>query len=362
MRWDLFCRVIDNFGDIGVCWRLAADLAARGDTVRLWVDDARALAWMAPHGTADVEVRDWAEAAQAEPAEVVVEAFGCDPPEAFVARMAARAPPPRWINLEYLSAEPYVERSHRLPSPQLAGPGRGLTKHFFYPGFSARTGGLLREPDLTQRQQAFDAAAWLAAQRIAVAPGERLVSLFCYDNPALPALLAALADAPTLLLATPGLAAAQVQRLCGSAQRIGALRLHLLPWLTQRDYDHLLWACDLNCVRGEDSFVRAQWAGRPFLWQIYPQHDGVHAAKRAAFDALYWAGADPALTAAICASSAAWNGEPINGIDADRLPLPPAADRATWAAWAAHARRWRAALDALPDLTASLQAFAAEAR
>ena len=38
--WDVFCRVIDNFGDIGVCWRLARQLA--GDFalhVRLWVDD-----------------------------------------------------------------------------------------------------------------------------------------------------------------------------------------------------------------------------------------------------------------------------------------------------------------------------------
>jgi uncharacterized repeat protein (TIGR03837 family) len=363
MRWDLFCRVIDNFGDIGVCWRLAADLASRGDTVRLWTDDASALAWMAPHGAAGVEVLGWADAALAEPADVVVEAFGCDPPEAFVARMAARTPPPRWINLEYLSAEPYVERSHRLPSPQLAGPGRGLTKHFFYPGFSAHTGGLLREPDLAARQQAFDATAWLAAQRMDARPGERRVSLFCYANPALPALLDALTDAPTLLLVTPGLAAMQVLQLSGGARQIGALRLHALPYLTQHDYDHLLWACDLNVVRGEDSFVRAQWAGRPFLWQIYPQHDGVHAAKRTAFEALYWASAEPALAAAGRAASAGWNGEPVDGAAAPaRLPLPPAADRATWDAWAAHARRWRTALAALPDLTASLRAFAAEAR
>ena len=53
----------------------------------------------------------------------------------------------------------------------------------------------------------------------------------------------------------------------------------MLPLLTQRDYDHLLWACDLNFVRGEDSFVRAQWAGAPFVWQIYPQDDGAHAAQ-----------------------------------------------------------------------------------
>jgi len=55
MHWDLFCRVVDNFGDIGVCWRLAADLATRGDAVRLWCDDASALAWMAPDGAPGVD-------------------------------------------------------------------------------------------------------------------------------------------------------------------------------------------------------------------------------------------------------------------------------------------------------------------
>ena len=39
MRWDLFCRALDNYGDIGVGWRLAADLGARGEAVRLWLDD-----------------------------------------------------------------------------------------------------------------------------------------------------------------------------------------------------------------------------------------------------------------------------------------------------------------------------------
>jgi len=59
MQWDLFCRVIDNFGDIGVCWRLAADLAGRGEAVRLWTDDAGALAWMAPQGAPGVQVCAW---------------------------------------------------------------------------------------------------------------------------------------------------------------------------------------------------------------------------------------------------------------------------------------------------------------
>ena len=131
LLWDIYCRVIDNLGDAGVCWRLAAGRAARGQRVRLVLDDAAPLGFMAPGGAPGVEVLPWPGPAVV--GDVVVEAFGCDPPEATVAAMAARALTSVWLNLEYLSAEPYVERSHGLPSPQR----NGLTKWFFYPGFSA---------------------------------------------------------------------------------------------------------------------------------------------------------------------------------------------------------------------------------
>jgi uncharacterized repeat protein (TIGR03837 family) len=363
MHWDLFCRVVDNFGDIGVCWRLAADLGARGDAVRLWCDDASALAWMAPSGAPGVEVRPWPadEDASIAPGEAVIEAFGCHLPAGYLRRMAARAPRPVWINLEYLSAEDYVERSHGLPSPQSSGPGRGLDKWFFYPGFSARTGGLLREPDLARRQAGFDARAWLHGRGIVPAAGERLVSLFCYANPALAGLLDALTAAPTLLLVTPGLAARQVLALLGTSSR-GALRVHYLPALTQAEYDHLLWSCDLNLVRGEDSFVRAQWAGRPFLWQAYPQDDGAHVAKLAAFHRRFLSAAAPDLAAAVLGAAENWNGvagasappEDVTGIT---LPAPR-----LWPDWQDHCRAWRAALEALPDLTSSLRAFVLERR
>ena len=78
------------------------------------------------------------------------------------------------------------------------------------------------------------------------------------------------------------------------ACRAARCALQALPWLTQPDYDHLLWACDLNFVRGEDSFVRAQWAGRPFVWQIYPQHDGAHARQARRLLDRMLAGAEPA--------------------------------------------------------------------
>jgi uncharacterized repeat protein (TIGR03837 family) len=275
--------------------------------------------------------------------------------------MAAREPRPTWINLEYLSAEDYVERNHGLLSPQSAGPARGLDKWFFYPGFGSRTGGLLREPDLALRQSVFEPGAWRHGRGIVAAPGERLVSLFCYANPALPALLDALSAAPTLLLVTPGLAAQQMRTLLGTSNQ-GALRVHYLPALTQPDYDHLLWSCDLNLVRGEDSFVRAQWAGKPFLWQIYPQDDGAHVTKLAAFHRRFLTSAAPELAAAVLGAAEGWNG--VAGASAlpgtvTGITLPPPR---LWPDWRDHCQAWRAGLEALPDLASSLRAFVLERR
>lgn len=288
LLWDVFCQVVDNHGDLGVCWRLARDLAARGQRVRLWVDDASALAWMAPGGAPGVQVLPWRQAAPTGlvPGQVLIEAFGCDIAPGWVRAVSGEpaAPGHAWINLEYLSAEAYVERSHGLPSPVLAGPLAGRSKRFFYPGFTPATGGLLREPDLAQRQSRFDRAAWCRSHGLP-ATGERLVSLFCYEPAGLAGLLQALeaADPPSRLLVTPGRAAQAVRALRPDGMGRGRLSLHWLDALPQPGFDELLWACDLNFVRGEDSLVRALWAGQPLVWHIYPQHDGAHHAKLQAF-------------------------------------------------------------------------------
>jgi uncharacterized repeat protein (TIGR03837 family) len=336
LRWDIFCRVVDNFGDAGVCWRLAADLAARGDTVRLVIDDAAPLAFMAPHGAPGVQVLAWP--GPMNPADVVVEAFGCDPPEAYVAEMAltaARTHAPVWINLEYLSAEPYVARCHGLPSPQ----PNGLTKWFYYPGFTPATGGLLREHHLGTSPARLHCGAWPACQGIQAEPGERVVSLFCYDNPQLPALLQALADTPTLLLLTPGPAQRQV------AEAPPAVRLVRLPWLTQTEFDALLQACDINFVRGEDSLVRALWAGKPFVWQAYPQDDGAHHAKLSAMLG------EAALPDAAAVLWRAWNGVP-------GAPKPALPQGLALQDWQRAALDWRARLWRQDDLSTQLRRFA----
>jgi uncharacterized repeat protein (TIGR03837 family) len=351
MRWDIFCKVIDNHGDVGVCWRLAAELAVRGESVRLWLDDASALEWMAPSGQPGVTIVPWNPQSPAlAPGDVVVEAFGCDPPEDFVAAMAAAPVAPVWINLEYLSAEAYVERSHGLPSPVSQGSGAGLVKSFFYPGFTGRTGGLLRESELPARLASFDRSQFLRSQGVGLDAHELLVSLFCYEPAALPQLLLSLAKGRdnTGLLVTAGRAHAAARSAVSQLDKqqpgwndAGRLRLHWLPLLTQRDYDQLLLACDVNFVRGEDSLVRGLLAGRPLVWHLYPQDDGAHGSKLEAF--LAWLEA-PASQRAF---HAAWN-----ATGAEELPtFEPSA-------WRAAARAaWRK-VHALPELAAELQHFA----
>ena len=309
--WDIFCKVINNYGDIGVCWRLAADLASRGQQVRLWVDEPDAITWMAPGAPEGrwpgIQVLPWTEVlnnatvADSAPADVWIEGFGCEAPakllehrfQPVLSSAEGMSQGPVWINLEYLTAEKFAERNHALPSPLMQGPASGRTRFFFYPGFSDRTGGLLREPALPECQAAFDRTEWLAGHGIA-SHGERLVSLFCYEPAALADLLAHLRHdtTPTRLLVTHGRAAAAVHRVLGdlntdtkpcSTRASESLSVTFLPPLSQTGFDHLLWTCDLNFVRGEDSLVRAIWAGKPFVWQIYPQHDDAHHTKLEAF-------------------------------------------------------------------------------
>lgn len=296
--WDIFCQVIDNFGDMGVCWRLSQDLAARGERVRLWVDDASALQWMAPNGYPGVEVHVWRPPLLTDnlaAGDVLVEAFGCTIDPEFIAWYAhhqrARGSKGIWINLEYLTAETYAERSHGLRSPVMQGPGAGLNKYFFYPGFTASTGGLIRELNLSARQAHFNRNHWLRQQGIAVS-GERLISLFCYEPAALETLLNHLADdaTPSKIIVTAGRSRAALTACIQKKKarnplwnKRNVLTFFDLPQITQHEYDHLLWCCDLNFVRGEDSLVRAIWAGKPFVWHIYPQHDNAHADKLTAF-------------------------------------------------------------------------------
>ena len=364
--WDIFCKVVDNYGDAGVCWRVARQLhAEHGIHVRLWIDRLATLQVLnpdinvkAPEQSIDgVAVCDWSTIVP-DPSgvTVVIEAFGCGLQEDYVSAMAGLARPPGWIVLDYLSAEAWVDSHHGLGSPH---PKLGLPRWYFYPGFTTSTGGLPREQDLLRRRDAFDAAAragfWRHFGVTVPAPSVLTVSLFAYADAPVTDLLTAMAEdpRPTLLVVPAGAVVPAVQAFFGttaSTVRRGALELRLLPFLPQTQYDELLWACDLNMVRGEDSFVRAQWAGKPLIWQPYRQDDGAHQRKLQAFLQRYTAGIEPGAGAALRAFSEAWSA--VSSVRALWPALRAARDELE-----RHALNWSGELADLGEMSAKLVEF-----
>ena len=383
-RWDIFCRVVDNYGDVGVSWRLARQVAREhGKRVRLWLDDLTVLAKLRPEIDAarDEQELEGVEVLRLRElpflprgvADVVVETFGCDPPQRYVQSMAERSPRPRWVNLEYLSAEDWVEGSHALPSPN---PRLPLTKHYFFPGFTARTGGLVREAGLLARRSEFQAdpgtqaAFWKALEGRAPPENALKMSLFTYADAPVESLARACLQytGPVWLIAPEGTAAAALRERLTPAHdtirrndhdggRRREVEVFTIPFLPQDQYDLLLWACDVNFVRGEDSFVRAQWAARPFVWHIYPTADNAHWVKLSAFLLRYCDGLDRAQAAAVTGLWEAWNQRGTVTSVEGGLPGAWADFIARREALALHARRWADGLAARRDLATELVDF-----
>lgn len=348
---DIFCRIVDNFGDVGVTWRLAHQLANEFNVAtRLFVDDVASLAKLVPELDSRqraqmfslVEVRQWPDdAATLVPADCVIEAFQCALPFEFVNAMAKLNPAPVWLNLDYLSAESWVAEHHLLPSPH---PQLALKKYFFFPGFDAGTGGLLREQDLFLRR---DLAS---SRRKAV---ELRVVIFAYPNLALAALIAVMqtSASPTIVTLPEGKLADQYLQLTAD-KTVGALTINIEPFVPQAAFDELLWANDICIVRGEDSFVRAQWAAKPFVWHIYPQTEGAHWHKLNAFLDRYCVGLGSDTVAAVREMWRAWNAE-------DGLAIVAAWQdfMAHRIALACHAQRWADKLATQTDLATRLVTF-----
>ncbi|MDE1183703.1 elongation factor P maturation arginine rhamnosyltransferase EarP [Paraburkholderia sp.] len=378
---DIFCAVIDNFGDIGVCWRLARQLAhEHGWQVRLFVDDLHAFQRLCPSLVIDaprqhvdgIVVEHWHEPAHAgdtlQIADVVIEAFGCELPNVYVAAMARRERAPAWFNLEYLSGEDWVADFHLRQSPH---PRYALTKTFFFPGLGPGTGGVLKERDLDAARAAFESSAdaraawWHDATGVAPpAPDATVVSLFAYENPAVDSLLEQWrhAASPVVLLVPEGRISGALGRFfelpahasgvsfaAGTRAQRGNLTACSLAFTEQSRYDALLWASDVNFVRGEDSFVRAQWAARPFVWQIYPQADDAHLPKLDAALAHYAASLPDDARTALARFWHAWNG--VGTPDwADFMRHRTTLER--------RAATWATELASLGDLAGNLALFA----
>ena len=303
----LFCTVIDNFGDIGVSWRLAQELRQRlGWQVHLWLDNLAALRALAPDAPATlpcahqgIQLHAWQEAQHADldnalAPDLVIETFACTlPPNVHAIIQAHR---PVWLNWEYLSAEDWAIRTHAMPSLQ----ANGCEKYFWQMGFVPESGGLLREADYVEQMAAFQLRqpenlsaanqtlhifAFGYASDIwqkwatALAEQERAIVLHCAGKPLQTSLQTCLQAGSNV----SGSLKTANSNDAPPARTLGSLKIIHPDFMPQAQFDRALWAADVLIVRGEDSFVRAQLAGKPFFWHIYPQAEAAHLDKLAAF-------------------------------------------------------------------------------
>ncbi|MCE9687386.1 elongation factor P maturation arginine rhamnosyltransferase EarP [Shewanella sp. AS16] len=370
-HWDIFCTVVDNYGDIGVTWRLAQQLAGEYRiSVNLWVDDLHSFSHILPQldpglssqAFAGVTILKWNTPLDIgfTPGAVLIEAFACELPEKIKAQLlaqhqSAEQTPPLWLNLEYLSAEDWVDNCHGLPSLQAS----GLKKFFYFPGFTPKTGGLICEKNLLPQRAEWQACADNRLRLFAelgltgIAPRDKVISVFSYETRALAALcelwrvsmprVHALIPKGRSLNSLTHLLPCPVADLVPGQQIVhGNLTLHILPMTDQQGFDRLLWSCDFNIVRGEDSFLRAQWAAKPFIWHIYPQEDDYHLVKLEAFMSLYCDNLTPEIAKPWAELNLAFNQEQQSAVnlhwqELDSVDLP----------LLQHAQQWP--IDALND-------------
>jgi uncharacterized repeat protein (TIGR03837 family) len=348
VRWDVFCKIVDNYGDIGVCWRLVKQLVQEHHLqVQLWVDDLHIAKKIIPELDVaqnsqvieGVRISHWQENTRYEmAAEVVIEAFGCGLPASYLAKMNASSV---WVNLEYLSAENWVADFHGRHAVHDA-----LKRYFYFPGFTPATGGLIRESHLS-----------IASNH---QEGDTLkVSLFCYQSAPVRTLLLALSKAQhktTLFLPVDDYLQryadifGEAELLAGDTLTLGALTVNVLPFLSQEEYDELLRSCDVNFVRGEDSWVRGIWAGKPMIWQPYVQEEGTHFDKLNAFLGLFYADCEVECGAIIRDIYIAWSDGRFNAAHWDAL-------FACLPAWQECVERQNKTLFKQPDLASKLVIF-----
>ena len=373
----IFCTVIDNYGDIGVTWRLVQELKRRlGWDIYLWLDQADALRalcpdlppfpcqhcgihlnlWQPEHSAANIEYSP--------PPNIIIETFACTLPDNALA--VAHKHQPIWLNWEYLSAENWAEKMHTAASllPE------GTRKYFWLMGFTPSSGGLLRESNYINHALPTTDLSALQMLRSSLQLPEKTSPewfIFGYHSPVWAQWLKMwqASDSPiTLLLAghqvcdslrdvgsIPNIALQQA----GDSWQVDCVQLIRIPFVPQTDFDSVLQLADGLIIRGEDSFVRAQYAAKPFFWHIYPQNEAAHLDKLQAF----WSKTAPYYHQTVYEAHQRLSNE-LNG----STTLSAAQRLAAWQTlqqqfvpWQQNALSWQQALFAQTDAVSRLDDF-----
>lgn len=318
----ILCKVVDNFGDIGVVFRLSRALSDFPNiSLRIITDNLRAFSLLSPGinpGADEQFFNGWQifnwnasdaclSAFTKNPPHLIIECFQCGRPE-WLDHLLFNIKIPniaRIIMLDYLTAETYAETFHCLKS--LTRSAR-VQKVNFMPGFTPKTGGLILDRQFLKSLQPDKGGACPSL------PSNPLRSFAC----PLPPLLGDTPKTPQepsfniLFFSypqnhTPVINAIQTfSKNAGCSVKVllaqGAgfdsfksayksareekspsekpiFKLTELPFLPQTDWDALMCKTPLLFIRGEDSLSRACLCGVPFIWNAYPQSDDYQLVK-----------------------------------------------------------------------------------
>lgn len=297
---DIFCEIIDNYGDIGVVFRTAKELQKifPKSKIRAFLnklDEFKKINSQVldlPSQNIDgIEyitfdyLRD--NANELLTAQVIIEAFGCQIPKEYME--IAYDNSELLINLEYLSAEDWIEDFHLQSSPL----GRGkLKKVFFMPGFTEKSGGVIADSNYLERiQRVLENKEFYEKKYLSdIEDRENKIigTLFSYEKNFTPLLedLKKL-DKDVVILAMGEKTQDSLRKILKNfsiedfrnSLKYGKIEIRFLNFLNQEEYEELINIVDFNFVRGEDSFIRAVLTGKPYMWHIYCQEEYAHMDK-----------------------------------------------------------------------------------
>lgn len=277
---DIFCQVIDNYGDVGVAYRLAREFKRvyPNKKLRFVINQIEELNLI--RKSENIEVILYKDISKIEnSADLIIESFGCEIPKEYMDKALKKSK--LIINLEYFSAEKWVDDFH-LQESFLGG---NLKKYFFIPGLSEKSGGILLDNEFLERKKKVEANKEYYLEKFEIKEKYDLIgSVFSYEKN-FDSLIEELKklDKKIILLILSEKTQKNFIKYFDNGNNYDKIKFVKLPFFTYDKYEELLALCDFNLVRGEDSFVRVLLLGKPFLWHIYPQDENTHIKKLESF-------------------------------------------------------------------------------
>lgn len=300
---DIFCEIIDNFGDIGVVYRISKELKKIFQNVRIRIvlnrlDEFKAI----NKKVKDIKYQEIDELICVTEdyvkknietfgvADVFIEAFGCNVPEEYI--KIAKENSKLWINLEYLSGEKWIEDFHLCESLINS---KTLKKIFYMPGFSKKSGGVIIDSGFLERMRYGKENRDEVLKKYfpnldlkdkfvgTVFSYEKnfenlLKNLKTYDKETVLLLMGEKTQKSFLHILQK-----KLTENFGNVVKYDKITMVCADFFSQEEYEEIISAVDFNFTRGEDSFVRGILLGKPFMWHIYLQEEKAHMDKIKAF-------------------------------------------------------------------------------